>query len=281
MNELVSVYISTHNRVEKLKRAINSVQNQSYENIELIVSDDASEDGTSDMMNHLCSQDKRIKYIRSEKNNGACLTRNAAINIAKGKFITGLDDDDEFTSDRISIFLDEWDDESSFICANFQEEFSDGRIKNYFQPLNQNGVTFNYRDLLHENQASNQIFTLTERLISIGGFKTDVKRFQDWDTWLRLSYKYGSFFRLDKALYIMHHDHAYDEPRVSSSYPLKYALRDFLERNKIIFGDEYLTKKYFVDYLNNNLILSDACRWACKEKSIKNIIRYFIQYKNK
>ncbi|HHH4042611.1 TPA: glycosyltransferase family 2 protein, partial [Escherichia coli] len=46
LNKKVSVYISTHNRLERLKRAIQSVLNQEYSNLELLVCDDASNDGT-------------------------------------------------------------------------------------------------------------------------------------------------------------------------------------------------------------------------------------------
>lgn len=100
---LVTIYISTYNRLEKLKRAINSVLQQDYTNWELIVCDDASCDGTSDYMNDICMKDSRIRYLRNDVNKGACETRNLGIFNAKGTFITGLDDDDEFTNDRISF----------------------------------------------------------------------------------------------------------------------------------------------------------------------------------
>ncbi|WP_137468966.1 glycosyltransferase family 2 protein, partial [Escherichia coli] len=87
----VSIYISTYNRVNKLKRAIFSVLKQDYTNIEIIVCDDASNDGTEEFMNDLVKFDNRVLYIRNTSNLGACATRNNAINVATGKFITGLD----------------------------------------------------------------------------------------------------------------------------------------------------------------------------------------------
>ncbi|HDH7790640.1 TPA: glycosyltransferase, partial [Raoultella ornithinolytica] len=117
---LVTIYISTHNRLEKLKRAINSVLQQDYDNWELIVCDDASCDGTSDYMNDICIKDTRIRYLRNDVNKGACETRNLGIFNAKGTFITGLDDDDEFTNDRISFFVDNWNVKYSFLCCNFK-----------------------------------------------------------------------------------------------------------------------------------------------------------------
>ncbi|MWP45617.1 glycosyltransferase, partial [Klebsiella pneumoniae] len=67
----------------------------------------------------IITQDKRVKYFRNSSNKGACYSRNIAINNAKGVFITGLDDDDEFSLDRISFFVSKWDDKYSFLCANF------------------------------------------------------------------------------------------------------------------------------------------------------------------
>ncbi|WP_227502271.1 glycosyltransferase family 2 protein [Raoultella planticola] len=125
-NPTVTIYISTCNRLEKLKRAIASVIAQTYEDWELIVCDDASSDGTLTFMSDLCRQDPRIKYLRNEINQGACATRNLGIFNASGKFITGLDDDDEFTSERISFFVKKWDDKYSFLCCNFLDKYVDG-----------------------------------------------------------------------------------------------------------------------------------------------------------
>ncbi|HAY4006682.1 TPA: glycosyltransferase family 2 protein, partial [Escherichia coli] len=100
-NELVSVYIPTHNRVDMLERAIMSVLKQSYPNIEIIVSDDGSQDNTKKIVTSYMQQYSNIKYVFSSEAKGACHARNLAIAKASGTYITGLDDDDEFTQDRI------------------------------------------------------------------------------------------------------------------------------------------------------------------------------------
>ena len=68
---LVSVLIPTYNRKELLKRAINSVLNQTYKNIEIYVTDNASTDGTFEVMQELLKNDKRIIYNKREKNTGS------------------------------------------------------------------------------------------------------------------------------------------------------------------------------------------------------------------
>ncbi|SUB70554.1 Chondroitin polymerase [Pluralibacter gergoviae] len=279
MSDLVSVYITTCNRLEKLKRALKSVVNQTYENIEVIVSDDASDDGTKLFMDNYVLENKKCKYIRNNQREGACATRNKAINIACGKFITGLDDDDEFLPNRIEVFIRHWDDEYSFLCANFFEVYNDKQKKKYY--TTHDNTLLKYTDLLYENNASNQVFTLTERLKCIDGFNTKVSRLQDWDTWLRLSYKYGDFLRLDTVTYLMHHDHALDEYRVSGSYPLGIALDELLERNKEIYASVYYKRKLYLNYFNNNLSFLDSIKWAFIDKNPLHMLRFFYQFNRK
>ena len=98
MNSLVSAIITTHNRLDNLKKAINSVLNQTYKNIEIIVVDDASSDGTYEY----CSKIKQIKYLRIEKDDskGGNYARNLGIQNAKGDYIAFLDDDDEWLKEK-------------------------------------------------------------------------------------------------------------------------------------------------------------------------------------
>ncbi|HCA9137714.1 glycosyl transferase family 2 [Klebsiella quasipneumoniae] len=276
----VSIYVSTFNRLDKLKRAINSVFAQDYDNWELLVCDDASSDGTENFMNSLILQDERVKYFRNNENRGACYTRNVGIKNATGYFITGLDDDDEFSPNRLSLFVLKWDDKYSFSCADFIEKFPDGHTRTFYNHSSPS-IIFSYKNLLSQNCASNQIFTLRRRLVEIGGFDVSVKRLQDWDTWLKLSYKFGDFIRYNTPLYIMNHDHVPSAKRVSTSYPFNNALFDLLKRNEHIYGDLYINRWYELNYLNKSLSFKNAIRWAYIEKNMTNFFRYFKQIANR
>ena len=83
-------------------KTIESVQNQTYQNWEMIIVDDCSTDNTDEVVDGYLS-DKRIKYIKNEKNSGAAVSRNRALREAKGKWITFLDSDDLWLS-LIHIF---------------------------------------------------------------------------------------------------------------------------------------------------------------------------------
>lgn len=98
---LVSAVIITHNRKELVVQAIESVKKQTYKNIELIVVDDASDDGSKNLLESL-SKEKNFKYIYIEKKDskGGNHARNVGIAASKGKYIAFLDDDDEWLPEK-------------------------------------------------------------------------------------------------------------------------------------------------------------------------------------
>ncbi len=104
--ELVSVVIPTYKRPEELKRAINSVINQTYKNIEIIVIDDNYKyPEIRKKTESIVSKYKNIIYIENKENLGGSESRNVGINNAHGKYIAFLDDDDEFLPNKIEMQL--------------------------------------------------------------------------------------------------------------------------------------------------------------------------------
>ena len=96
--DLISVIIPTYNRAHLIKRSAQSVLNQTYKNLELIIVDDGSTDNTKEVIDSL--NDERIVYIKQE-NQGAAAARNTGIDIAKGKYIAFQDSDDVWHSDKL------------------------------------------------------------------------------------------------------------------------------------------------------------------------------------
>ncbi|MBQ1812895.1 MAG: glycosyltransferase family 2 protein [Bacilli bacterium] len=105
MKDLISVIIPTYKRSEMLERAINSVLNQSYANIEIIVVDDNNPDSeyrksTAKFMEKY-KNNKKIRYVKMKQNGGGALARNEGISQAKGSYVAFLDDDDYFLDDKL------------------------------------------------------------------------------------------------------------------------------------------------------------------------------------
>lgn len=94
MKPLVSVLITSYNREKYIGEAIESVLSSGYENIEVLIVDDASTDNTFAIAQSYAAKDKRIKLYVNEKNIGQFANRNKAANLAKGEYIKYVDSDD-------------------------------------------------------------------------------------------------------------------------------------------------------------------------------------------
>ncbi|MBF0522063.1 MAG: glycosyltransferase family 2 protein [Candidatus Omnitrophica bacterium] len=125
---LVSVVIPAYNRAYTLRRAINSVLNQTHQNVEIFVVDDGSTDNTQEIVRNFL--DPRVRYIRHPQNLGISAARNTGIEVARGNFVALLDSDDEFLSDKIEKSLKIFDRASrrvGLVSSNHYLQSADGR----------------------------------------------------------------------------------------------------------------------------------------------------------
>lgn len=98
---LVSIIMPTYDCADYIATAIDSVRAQTYENWELIIYDDCSNDNTQDVVEPYVRKDIRIHCIRGERNRGAAIARNEAIKMAKGRWIAFLDSDDLWLPEKL------------------------------------------------------------------------------------------------------------------------------------------------------------------------------------
>ncbi|WP_302925988.1 glycosyltransferase family 2 protein [Holdemania filiformis] len=121
MNELVSIITPSYNTAKYITKTIESVKVQSYQNWEMIIVDDCSSDNTDEVVAKYLN-DKRIKYIKNEKNSGAAVSRNRALRKAKGKWIAFLDSDDLWTADKLEKQIKFMEDNGyHFSYTNYEE----------------------------------------------------------------------------------------------------------------------------------------------------------------
>lgn len=185
MQPKVSVIITTHNRCGLLVNAIQSVKRQTYNNIELIVVDDASTDKTRD----ICKSIDGIKYINIAKSesNGGNHARNVGIINSTGKYVAFLDDDDEWLPDKIEkqVQIFENDPKLSLVYCNMHV-ITGHKILDY-------NVAFNIQgDVLSKHQYWKPICTTSammvkkDDLISFGMFDENVRYWQEYEVTLQL-----------------------------------------------------------------------------------------------
>lgn len=214
---LVSVVLPTHNRADFLARAIRSVVGQTENNLEIIVVDDASNDGTSELLQQLARNDPRIKILRNSKSLGGGGARNVGIAASTGEWVAFIDDDDEWVPTKVECQLQMLRANTVAVACscNFEQQFPSGATKTVKLPKN---VTLN--ELLQGSVMGGASMCLCSRdvLRQIGGFDTSFKSAQDWDLWTRLRQK-GCIVVCGEVLVRYQ---AHDGPRISNDMQSQY-----------------------------------------------------------
>nr|WP_312175883.1 glycosyltransferase [Moraxella sp. CTOTU46934] len=129
-NPLVSVIVPVYNVEQYLDECLNSIRQQTYENLEIIVVEDCSTDQSLEVLSkHL--NDQRIKLIRHEKNSGLSAARNTGIDGARGDYIMFVDSDDHIHNNLIQLCLDNTSKKGlDLIVFDFQSFYDGEKIDN-------------------------------------------------------------------------------------------------------------------------------------------------------
>lgn len=106
MEELVSIIVNVYNCKEYLPKSLESVRQQTYQNLEVILVDDCSTDGSGEFCDEYCKQDPRFRVIHHEKNTGVSGPRNTGLKNAHGDYIYFLDGDDYIHAEAIEALVD-------------------------------------------------------------------------------------------------------------------------------------------------------------------------------
>lgn len=189
-SSLVSCIITTYNReIFVLQRAIDSVLNQTHDNLELIIVNDSPENI------HLSKQIKdliesyansKLTYLELPKNSGACFARNKGAELAKGDYLAFLDDDDEWLPTKLEKQLELFTDEVGIVyCDNYI--IQNGKRK-YHQQINPNHYNDDFKEILRGNFIGGVSFPLLRKDIfwNVGGFDINFPSQQDTDLYIRI-----------------------------------------------------------------------------------------------
>jgi glycosyltransferase involved in cell wall biosynthesis len=183
--DLISVVIPTRNRSSRLSSAIRSVLDQTWPRVEVIVVDDASSDGTPELLRTLEAEDERIRVIRNEAPCGGGRSRNIGIAAATGPYVAFLDDDDLWMPSKLRVQHDlmKADPGASAVSCGFVVEFSSWRRRMVRVPPPKES-----EEILRVNTLGGASMCLTTKatLAVVGGFDPQLRSCQDWDLWIKL-----------------------------------------------------------------------------------------------
>lgn len=185
MGNLVTVIIPTYKERGGLEIAINSVLNQTYNNIEIIVVDDNGRDTAGQLRTKMKMdqylRSNNIRYLVHEHNKNGAAARNTGIRAATGKYIAFLDDDDHFKSGKIKAQTEYLDSHTEFDCVYCRASSNGKDIATVpYQgdcslPLLLGKTSMYTPSLLFRRDA----------LIAIGGFDESFRRHQDYELLLK------------------------------------------------------------------------------------------------
>ena len=270
---LVSVIMPTYKRSEKLIRAIKSVLNQTYTNIELLLINDnePDDDFTKELLIRISAfeNDSRFRLIMQEKHINGAVARNVGIKQAKGEFIAFLDDDDWWEKEKIEhqvkklqSLSKEWGGVSCRIKQYNNEELI-AKLPRY-----KSGYVYKDILMLKSDFATGTILVRHSALDDTGYFDENLLRHQDLQLLVNFTYKY-KLYQLDEFIHCCDVSDTQNRPDLQRIIKAKKAF--FKSVKHIIIT---LTKKEWKT-------ISSAHKYeiayiALKNKQYKSFVSYFI-----
>ena len=260
--------LPTYNGAENIEKAIKSVLNQSYRNLELIVVNDCSTDGTLDIILGFARIDSRVKIVNNEINKRLPRALNAGFKVASGDYWTWTSDDNTFHDNALQVMADYLDqnEEVDLVYTDYSVKYMDGRLRNvenkpspdalrYFNTI---GACFLYRRQLAER---------------IGEYDPSMFLAEDYEFWIR-AYLNGYLHHLSENLY----DYGWHDKSLTSTRKSEIRHQTFLAKEKH-FSELYArcyTKEDQIKFLSEMLsLLDDYVETKCKRKEYYKMNKAF------
>lgn len=193
----VTVITPVYNASAYILKTIESVQNQSHENWEMIVVDDASSDDSVELIQEAASKDGRIRCVELPANSGAAVARNTGIKKARGAYLAFLDSDDLWAPDKLTVQLAFMKEKGCAFSHTAYEWIDDeGRPMNRTIKVPE---VADYHELLKENRIG--CLTVMVNLAMTGSVKMpNIRARQDYALWLELARKGMSAYGVQQPL---------------------------------------------------------------------------------
>lgn len=281
---LVSAAVTTYQRPEKARRAIESVMSQSYEPLEVIIVEDGSNSGVAGWLERSGHVDS-VRYLRHENNRGLAAARNTALEIAEGEYIAYLDDDDRWKPNRIARQVDhlltlsaDQREQIGVVYCGLERHRGD-TISSILHPENDGSL----RSAIVEEGAStvqSSFLFDTSALRAVGGFDESLPSSIDHDIWMSLASADYHVLALDEPLVISGEDP--HERMTTNTEERLEGVRAFLEKWQPEYARwtsdesaERWAEEYFVRVIGRlaaqHLIAGD---WSSGRRAVNAIFAY-------
>ncbi len=271
MNKTISVIAPSYNHEKFIEKCLNSVFEQSYSEIEVIIIDDCSSDNTAVIIENLIKSRKNVKFIKHQKNKGAHFSINEGLKNATGDYLTVINTDDFYEKDRFSSMIKKMESQNSeiafskIVCVDESEKIVKTEETDYFNEIQEKASRqpLVSLTLLEGNCAistGNLLFT-RDIYEKIGGFR-EYKYIHDWDFILKASLITEPMFCEDTAyFYRLHTTNTYKKLKENENSHYGESLQMLSEHfKKLNARGEVLNQKipsketieYFLEKISEN-----------------------------
>ncbi|WP_175990102.1 glycosyltransferase family A protein [Bacillus sp. Marseille-Q1617] len=236
---MFSVIIPTHNRLDLLKRALSSLEKQTYKEFEVIVIDDGNTLNKHDK-EEVLSFKLNIKILNNKESKGPSESRNLGVSNAKYEWVAFLDDDDEFVENKLDTI------KKHITLKNPDLIHHDATIKMVHEKFNYKTKSFqslNYQnDLFIKNIIGGTpvVVVKKEILKEAGGFSKDLEALEDYELWIKISKNTNNIIYLSEELTLCNY------------YTRKKSVSKNIENNKNALKKIYNKYEKEISNLNNS-----------------------------
>ena len=250
---LVSIIMPAYNAESFIAETIDSVLDQTYDNWELIIVDDNSDDHTVSVVENY--SDNRIRLLRNVSNQGVAQTRNTAVAEAKGEYVAFIDSDDLWEVTKLERQMEAVADKSAVLCyTSYDFIAEDGAkvLKPYIAP-----TTTDFEHMLEENVIGcSSVLVSKSVLDSVDGPFDDKFYHEDYALWMELLNRYNNEHGLAELMVIgvpdvlMHHRQVHTARSISKTKAAKERWRIYRDKLHMSLG---MSVKYMAKYFINGV----------------------------
>ena len=226
---LVSIVMAVHNGKKYLAESIDSILSQTFRDLEFIIVDDGSSDGSAEILNGYASMDERIHLIKQERQ-GLTNSLNTGIRLSQGEFIARMDADDVSAPMRLQAQVDYLSNHPDVVCVGAQAL----KIDEDGDPVEPWNVPLEHNEIVHEllrghgGQIIHPLFLMRrEALMKVGGYNASYLLAQDYDLLLRLA-GIGSLANLPDVL-LGYRIHSFSATFIKRKEQINYVIKAYLE----------------------------------------------------
>lgn len=181
--ELVSVIMPTHNSSRFLAASIDSILGQTYQNLELLITDDCSTDSTRELLESYVARDPRVKVEYLTKNGGPAVARNKSIERAQGRYIAFCDSDDRWFPEKLEKQIYHMNKHDCALCsASYLICNEEGEVTG----VNYSPAYLTLSDLKRDNKIGCLTAIYDSKRLGRKYYMPPIRKRQDWALFLNI-----------------------------------------------------------------------------------------------